>query len=246
MSAYRSTRLPALVLLGAFLSLPWAAGAAPAEKAAPPEEKSTERRVIVLGRGGGEKVLLRAIDEEARGYLGVGLVDLTPELRRHFGAREEAGVMVSRVEEGSPAASAGIKVGDIIAAVDGEAMEGPWDVRLAVRSRKKGETVKLDLWRDGRSLALTATVDERETPQFDVGPLMFWNGERGERIPLPEIDAERLERIAKEMQEKATGIEEEKARELEHKLQELEQKLLEMEKKLREKSSRRGTASPLL
>ena len=42
-----------------------------------------------------------------RGYLGVGLTELTPELRTHFGVPEESGVMVSKVEPGSPAEKAG-------------------------------------------------------------------------------------------------------------------------------------------
>ncbi len=245
MSVSRPLGIPALALLGALLSFSLPVASASGEKAPPAAEKDTERRVIVIGPSGRERVRLHAIDEEARGYLGVALVDLTPELRRHFGAREEAGVMVSRVEEGSPAAAAGIQVGDILAAVDGESIEGAWDVRLAVRPKKKGEVVKLDLWRDGRPLALSAKIDERETPQFDIGPMMFWEGEHGEQTPLLEFDTERLEQLAKEMQEKSIVIEEQKARELEKKMQELEEKLIEMEKKLREKSSLTGTKSPV-
>ena len=171
------------------------------------------------------------------GYIGVALVDLTPELRRHFGAGEEAGVMISRVEEGSPAAKAGVLVGDILVAVDGETVESSWDVRLAIRQKKKDDATKLELWRDGRALTLSATVAERETRQVDLGPLMIWEGKEGERLPLPEIDTERLEEMTRKLQEHQFQLDESKAKELERKMEELEQKLREMERKLREKSS---------
>lgn len=165
------------------------------------------------------------------GYIGVVLVDLTPELRRHFGVEEEAGVMISRVEEASPAAKAGVKVGDIVLTVDGENVGSAWDIRLAIREKKKDEAVKLELWRDGRPLTLTATVAEREARQVDLGPLMLWEGKEGERIPLPEIDTKHIEELTRQFQ-----LDEGKAKEIEKKLQELERKLQEMERKLREKS----------
>jgi hypothetical protein len=171
------------------------------------------------------------------GYIGVALVDLTPELRRHFGAGEEAGVMISRVEEPSPAAKAGVRVGDILVAVDGDPVENAWDVRLAIREKKKDQVVKLELWRDGRPLTLSATVAERQAAQVDLGPLMLWEGKEGERIPLPEIDTARIEEMTRKLQEHQFQLEESKAKELEQKMKELEQKLQEMERTLREKSS---------
>jgi hypothetical protein len=128
-------------------------------------------------------------------------------------------------------------VGDILVAVDGDKVESAWDVRLAIRQKKKDDAAKLDLWRDGRALTLSATVAERETPQVDLGPLMLWEGKEGERIPLPEIDTARIEELTRKLQEHQFQLDESKARELERKMEELEQKLREMERKLREKSS---------
>lgn len=224
------------------------------EKAPAPETKRKERVVVIKEPGApedaarsfvvvgpdGEKHLSGQFAgwgaQGPSGYIGVALVDLTPELRRHFGAGEEAGVMISRVEEPSPAAKAGVRVGDILLAVDGDPVENAWDVRLAIREKKKDQVVKLDLWRDGRPLILSATVAERQTAQVDLGPLMLWEGKEGERIPLPEIDTARIEELTRKLQEHQFQLEEDKARELEHKMQELEQKLQEMERKLREKS----------
>lgn len=224
------------------------------EKAPAPATKHKERIVVVKEPGArsdaardfwvigpdGEKQLSGQFagwgPSGPSGYIGVALVDLTPELRKHFGVDEAAGVMISRVEEASPAAKAGVKVGDIVVMVDGEKVESAWDIRLAIREKKKDEAVALELWRDGRPLTLTATVAEREARQVDLGPLMLWEGKEGERIPLPEIDTKQIEELTRQFQERRFQLEEDKAKELEKKMQELERKLQEMERKLREKS----------
>lgn len=98
------------------------------------------------------------------GYLGVMLSELTPELRRHFGVSEEAGVMVSRVLDDTPAARAGVEVGDIITAVNGEAVASAGELAARVRRHEAGETVALEVRRDGRLENLAVTVEERELP----------------------------------------------------------------------------------
>ncbi len=98
------------------------------------------------------------------GFLGVGLSELTPELRLHFGVPEDAGVMISKVYEDSPASRAGIEVGDIITAVDGDAVDSGRDLARMIRGREDGEAATLELWRDGRVENLTAMIEEREAP----------------------------------------------------------------------------------
>jgi membrane-associated protease RseP (regulator of RpoE activity) len=101
-------------------------------------------------------------DLASRGYLGVHLVELTPELRTHFGAREEAGVMVGRVEAGSPAERAGIRVGDVLTHLDGKQIASTFDLMRSMGERKEGDVVGLELVRGGRVELLSATVAERE------------------------------------------------------------------------------------
>jgi len=103
-----------------------------------------------------------------RGFLGIQTTELTPDLRRHFGVSEEAGVLVGHVEPDSPADKAGLEVGDILVQVDGEPVESAWDLGRAVRKKKDGETATLEVWRDGRAQTLTATIAERERPALDV------------------------------------------------------------------------------
>lgn len=97
------------------------------------------------------------------GYLGVMLTPMTPELRLHQGAPEDAGVLVSKVSNDSPAWRAGVRVGDVISAVDGEAVASPRDLAHAIHGKKSGESVTLEVWRGGTVQTLTAAVEERES-----------------------------------------------------------------------------------
>lgn len=95
-------------------------------------------------------------------FLGIQPLELTPELRRHYGAPEDAGVLVGRVVEESPAAAAGLAVGDVLTAVDGQSVRRPFDVRRLLGDRESGETVSLELWRDGARIERSAVLTERE------------------------------------------------------------------------------------
>ncbi len=105
------------------------------------------------------------------GFVGVQLIGITPELREHFGVPKDAGVLVGDVESDSPAARAGIQVGDILTAVDGERIDSSRDLSRAVRSKKAGETVKIDLSRKGARKQLTVTLAERPEKEIRVGDL---------------------------------------------------------------------------
>jgi membrane-associated protease RseP (regulator of RpoE activity) len=98
----------------------------------------------------------------SRGFIGVTLVEITPELRAHYGAPKEAGVVVSGVEADTPAGKAGIQVGDVITSVDGNRVRWTGDVSRAVRDKKGGETVEIELFRDRSPRKVTVTVEERK------------------------------------------------------------------------------------
>lgn len=97
------------------------------------------------------------------GFLGVSTTPLSPELRAHFGAPEDAGVMISQIVEDSAAFRAGLLVGDIITAVDGESIDSSMALLHSIRAREEGESVTVDLLRDGRAERLVATLDERQS-----------------------------------------------------------------------------------
>ncbi len=130
----------------------------------------------------------------ARGYLGVGLTDLTPELRTHFGVPQESGVMVSKIDAGSPADKAGIKVGDILTAFDGKPVATSFDLRQRIRGADDGAAATLEVWRGGKVQTLTANLEKRDRPEVDLAPLFLRkkDGDRmilsldGEELPLPD------------------------------------------------------------
>ncbi len=103
------------------------------------------------------------------GFLGVEVAGLTPELRQHFGVTDEAGVMLSRVVEGSAAAIAGLEVGDIVTTVEGESIDSPGRLGRVVRGQDGGATVEIEYWRDRNVFHTTATLEERERCALDIG-----------------------------------------------------------------------------
>jgi hypothetical protein len=131
-------------------------------------------------------------------FLGVELTETTPELREHLGGPRDAGVLVSRIQEESPAAEAGLQVGDIVTGVDGETVESARDLRHAIASREAGAAMKIDLYRDGRAERVTATLAKREPHDFMkyIGPgMMLDPHELHQRIEeaLEGIDFEQLD-----------------------------------------------------
>jgi membrane-associated protease RseP (regulator of RpoE activity) len=101
------------------------------------------------------------------GYLGVQVLDLTPELRRHFGVAEDEGVLIASVEEKGPAAVAGVLVGDVLTRVDGSPVSDSMGLARAVRRKKAGDNVPLELYRDGSSVQVMVSIEERERPVID-------------------------------------------------------------------------------
>ena len=105
-----------------------------------------------------------------RRYIGVQLITLTPELRRHFGVPEDRGVMVSKVLEDTPAARAGVEVGDVLVTADDSAIDTAGDVTRVLSKKEPGQEVQLDLWREGERMGLAVAFEEREGAVLDLGP----------------------------------------------------------------------------
>jgi putative serine protease PepD len=100
-----------------------------------------------------EQLRAQAAGEPRReGFLGVSL-----ETRTDGGA----GSIIATVQPGSPAEEAEIRVGDIVLAVDGEPVNGQAGLVAAIRDRSPGDSVTIDLVRDGERLAVTAVLAAR-------------------------------------------------------------------------------------
>ena len=71
--------------------------------------------------------------------IGVSTVELTKQLAAYFGIADGKGVLVTNVADDGPAAKAGLKAGDVITAVDGEAVDSPGDIARLINHKKEGE-----------------------------------------------------------------------------------------------------------
>jgi membrane-associated protease RseP (regulator of RpoE activity) len=139
-------------------------------------------QVIVLDRGGdgGDDAIeihgdrprrIRINRFEGGGWMGVRLLDIPPDLRVHFGAPADAGVLVGEVEKDSPAGRAGVSVGDVVTAVDGSKVASSWDIARAVRSRTAGETVQLDVLRSRSTKTLPVKIEERPRQEVELSEM---------------------------------------------------------------------------
>lgn len=228
----RATRALALGLAGLL-----AAGAVLAETdaaEAKEKQKVRERRVVVVNDTDEKPVMVWDGRHAPRGYLGVGLTDLTPELRAHFGVPESAGVMVARVEPGSPAEKAGVKVGDILARVDGEDVASSFDVRMRIRRAEDGAQLPLEVWRGGKAQTLSAVVEKRERAEVDLAPLLKKEGDHFV-LRMPEGENQWPALAGRPMA--AERIERFRAREadLERRIKDLEKRLQDLERQLQKK-----------
>ncbi len=104
---------------------------------------------------------LLANGKVVRGWLGVGIQPMTPELAKKFGVTENEGVLVNEVFEKDPAASAGIKPGDIIVKIDGSPVDSPNKLSRLIGALTPGATAHIEVVRDGNRLVLNIPLSER-------------------------------------------------------------------------------------
>ena len=104
---------------------------------------------------------LKAGGRVARGYVGVALRDVDPDLRDALNLSAATGAVVQDVTPGSPAERAGLRPYDVIAALDGQAVSTGDELIAMVSARRPGDTVTLQLTRDGRDTSTLVKLAER-------------------------------------------------------------------------------------
>jgi serine protease Do len=95
-----------------------------------------------------------------RGWLGVVIQPITPDLAKSFGHKEEAGALVAEVVKDSPAQKAGIKNGDIITDFNGKKIREIHELTRLVAATPVGKKVKLGLHRGGKAEMKTVTIEQ--------------------------------------------------------------------------------------
>ncbi len=98
--------------------------------------------------------------ETSRAFLGVRLTDLSAQEAEEFGLQTDGGAIVDEVTGGSAAGDAGVRVGDIITALEDRSVEDSGDLLGALRDYQPGDTVQLTIIRDGNEQTLEVTLDE--------------------------------------------------------------------------------------
>jgi serine protease DegQ len=101
-----------------------------------------------------------------RGWVGVEVQDLTPELVESFRLVDASGVLIANVVDGGPAQRAGVKAGDVLVEVAGKPVGDTSTMLNIVAAVQPGNTATLKLLRNGRPMTLKLTVGKRPTPQY--------------------------------------------------------------------------------
>ncbi len=104
-----------------------------------------------------------------RGWLGVSIQDLTPELSSQFGVGDIKGVLVSDVMDDSPAKKAGFERADVIVEYDGKPMDSPTHLRNAVAQTPVGKKVAVKIIRDKKSKTIDVTIAEQPKSMAQTG-----------------------------------------------------------------------------
>jgi C-terminal processing protease CtpA/Prc len=183
-----------------------------------------------------------------RAFAGVHLQELSEGLAKYFSV--EKGVLISDVEEGSPAEKAGIEAGDVIIRVDGVATDNAGDVHRLVRCHEPGEKAKFEVVRKGEKRTIEVELEGRpdnlgrlDLHGFGLGPHMgrwktFRDEERREllddlRGSIPKVDTDDIREKVYEFQiELQPELEELKARvqELEKEIERLKEERFQQQK----------------
>ncbi|MBI2834206.1 MAG: trypsin-like peptidase domain-containing protein [Acidobacteria bacterium] len=106
----------------------------------------------------------------SRGYIGVTLTDLDPDLRQSLKIRSTHGALVLEVTPASPGERAGLKPYDLIVAVDGLEVDTNDRLIREISARPPGSTARLRLLRDGREQTILVKLAERPKPREEVRP----------------------------------------------------------------------------
>lgn len=125
---------------------------------------------INLARGIIEQ--LKTTGSVTRGWLGVSIQDLTPELAEYYRIKDGKGALVGEVFKGDPADKAGIKAKDVIVAVDGNEIENSRDLSHRIAQVSVGKTIALKIIRNGKErtfrVQIAQRTDEKETLASDA------------------------------------------------------------------------------
>lgn len=130
---------------------------------------------------------LRDHGQVRRGWLGVQVQGVTPDIAESLGMQEPAGALVTSVSPEGPAGKGGVRQGDVITRFNGESIEQMRELPRVVAATRIGSAVPLELVREGKAETLTVTVGELE-PQEQVA----LSGSSGAPRPETTVDTKQV------------------------------------------------------
>ncbi len=134
-----------------------------------------------------------------RGYLGINITPIDSVTRKLFGLADNEGVMVSKIENGSPAEKAGLKKGDIILSINGNPVNTPDELQADVGGETPGATIKIQVLRDKKRTEFSIKLMER--PDLTAKG----NGQKGNNEE-PQKSAESCEFMGASFSEAPQGL----------------------------------------
>jgi serine protease Do len=145
--------------------------------------------------------------------LGVGVMDVDADRAKALKLKDTRGTEVTRVDNDTPAAKAGIKVGDVITEYNGHPVQDTEELQRLVQHTAPGTQVKIELWRNGAPVTVTATVEEGAIPGWANGNWGNgnWGGGDwpfgGNFPPMPTMPSIDIPRMVTTFQSSALGTE---------------------------------------
>jgi serine protease Do len=107
---------------------------------------------------------IKAHGRVRRGDIGIRAQTVTPVLASGLGLSTDRGVVIADVIPGSPAARAGLRPGDFVLSLDGKSMENGRQLQVNLYRRFAGDTVSLEVSRDGHTRKVSVAIAERDDP----------------------------------------------------------------------------------
>jgi serine protease Do len=135
--------------------------------------------IVALGLAAGQGLAQKdeglrrtvAITGMSRSFLGVGVVEVSAERAKTLKLQETYGVEVTRVDEDSPAAKAGVAAQDVVESFNGEKVLGVEQFIRLVRETPPGREIKLGVNRDGRRITVPVQIESRRMRMVEVGDM---------------------------------------------------------------------------
>lgn len=150
------------------------------------------------------KVVMKSLIERGkviRGWLGVSVQGITPELAQQFGLEKDYGSLVANVVEGSPAEDAGLMRGDVIMEFNGKPVDEPYHLRNIVASTLPGDEIEVRIIRDGETETFTVTIGD--LPSADgKKPTTFKNALKG--VSVQDLNADIMRQLS--LPDKIRGV----------------------------------------